>query len=666
MGLFSDQAYINKMKALEKSNPSYAAFNAKQNRKAVVEDIKDPTGNGRVKIRVSGVHTSDKRALPTEKLPWVDVKPTIGNGGGKGQTSNLQIGQIIDAAASNISETVFEVVGMSNILSDLTGTDRNFGSTAEGDDKRIGKFLAPLLASGDAAKLAFTVFKSAMDGVTKYVSAWVPDGAGGLVLPPMAPPRNDKDGLAEQMTVKARDIDLSNQPSFYIDNTIDTEIDLQLIFDFIMPGSPPGTLPSVTAEGMPDPYDKTSLVPPGQSQIGPRGVIATDYILNIFSNQSYLTAVVWKSGYQPPDPGGGPGGPGDGTYVPDGPNWDKPTCNSHGYFFCPIENKCLNVDIDFKGQDPEDIEEITRAEIRGDKLFIPKDTKKGIYALVMTLKRKYPNQQRVSFVLTIRVGTAADTFVHISEEREPDYEKYPKNQSALRYTVPIPYDDLKRTSQSAGGVGIMGPSTLSTADYGSWPSVDDETRELNILEPELSNEKAESWYCDVKDNGRVSVVSDATKGNETFAIYHTTNPPAGEGKDSSAIEGEREAPTTKPPTQPNDKKETPPVSRFEINAKGEIIQKSQGDMFLVSSENLSILVDNIVQQKVTQLWSLHCPVVQIKGDVRIEGRLIVTDTSEFHEDINAKGEVRANFGGAATTLSQHVHPSDGTPPTPGS
>lgn len=36
----------------------------------VVEDINDPLMVGRVKVRVAGVHTSDKNILPTEDLPW--------------------------------------------------------------------------------------------------------------------------------------------------------------------------------------------------------------------------------------------------------------------------------------------------------------------------------------------------------------------------------------------------------------------------------------------------------------------------------------------------------------------------------------------------------------------------------------------------------------------
>lgn len=36
----------------------------------VVEDVFDPEGLGRVRVRVFGVHTEDKSVLPTEYLPW--------------------------------------------------------------------------------------------------------------------------------------------------------------------------------------------------------------------------------------------------------------------------------------------------------------------------------------------------------------------------------------------------------------------------------------------------------------------------------------------------------------------------------------------------------------------------------------------------------------------
>lgn len=43
----------------------------------VVEDRKDPKKLGRVRVRVFGLHTDDKRLIPTEELPWASVaQPT--------------------------------------------------------------------------------------------------------------------------------------------------------------------------------------------------------------------------------------------------------------------------------------------------------------------------------------------------------------------------------------------------------------------------------------------------------------------------------------------------------------------------------------------------------------------------------------------------------------
>ena len=40
---------------------------------AVVEDINDPLGADRVRVRVFGLHTDDKTLIPTESLPWAQV-----------------------------------------------------------------------------------------------------------------------------------------------------------------------------------------------------------------------------------------------------------------------------------------------------------------------------------------------------------------------------------------------------------------------------------------------------------------------------------------------------------------------------------------------------------------------------------------------------------------
>lgn len=35
-----------------------------------IEDIHDPLGMGRCKVRVIGYHTDDKKVFPTDDLPW--------------------------------------------------------------------------------------------------------------------------------------------------------------------------------------------------------------------------------------------------------------------------------------------------------------------------------------------------------------------------------------------------------------------------------------------------------------------------------------------------------------------------------------------------------------------------------------------------------------------
>lgn len=54
----------------------------------VVENTFDPTEQGRVQVRVIGIHTENKSLLPTEDLPWCDVAQSINNPfiSGKGGT----------------------------------------------------------------------------------------------------------------------------------------------------------------------------------------------------------------------------------------------------------------------------------------------------------------------------------------------------------------------------------------------------------------------------------------------------------------------------------------------------------------------------------------------------------------------------------------------------
>lgn len=63
--------------------------------KGVIEDNKDPLQAGRVRVRIFGIHSEDKKALPTENLPWASVdSPNIMGGliQGMGMSSVLRQG----------------------------------------------------------------------------------------------------------------------------------------------------------------------------------------------------------------------------------------------------------------------------------------------------------------------------------------------------------------------------------------------------------------------------------------------------------------------------------------------------------------------------------------------------------------------------------------------
>lgn len=47
----------------------------------IVEDVMDPTGTGRVRVRWVGIHTDDKSKIPTSSLPWSNVLGSINSAG---------------------------------------------------------------------------------------------------------------------------------------------------------------------------------------------------------------------------------------------------------------------------------------------------------------------------------------------------------------------------------------------------------------------------------------------------------------------------------------------------------------------------------------------------------------------------------------------------------
>jgi len=63
----------------------------------VIEDVSDPLGMARVKVRCFGYHTPDRGVLPTKDLPWMSVMlPPTGPGvGGAGGSSSLMQGSMV-------------------------------------------------------------------------------------------------------------------------------------------------------------------------------------------------------------------------------------------------------------------------------------------------------------------------------------------------------------------------------------------------------------------------------------------------------------------------------------------------------------------------------------------------------------------------------------------
>ena len=54
----------------------------------IVEDITDPRNLNRVKVRCLGYHTTDKKILPKEKLPWATVIMPVTSASIKGNGGN--------------------------------------------------------------------------------------------------------------------------------------------------------------------------------------------------------------------------------------------------------------------------------------------------------------------------------------------------------------------------------------------------------------------------------------------------------------------------------------------------------------------------------------------------------------------------------------------------
>ncbi len=128
-------------------------------RQAVIVDTKDPEKKGRVKIRVSGVHSSE---LPEDQLPWVQVAPLLGSNQGIGNKLSLQKGQFaeVKALTSGLSEWI--VTNGSSIVRKELNSESNKDEDGQPFSSIINDVLEmetlPKIVSTDLSKLQNTVY----------------------------------------------------------------------------------------------------------------------------------------------------------------------------------------------------------------------------------------------------------------------------------------------------------------------------------------------------------------------------------------------------------------------------------------------------------------------------------------------------------------------------
>ena len=154
----------------------------------VVEDNKDPKGEGRVKVRIANVHTTDKLVYPTEELVWIKTRPQAGTSGGKGQSINWLIDQVVELEPTDETQSVWLITGGSNVkLENLGSGNDKLGGNAKDDDKRTSSEAgSPLLSTGIAGDIAKTAMAALNSGLlTAFTGASagddspdIPVGAG--------------------------------------------------------------------------------------------------------------------------------------------------------------------------------------------------------------------------------------------------------------------------------------------------------------------------------------------------------------------------------------------------------------------------------------------------------------------------------------------------------
>ena len=158
-------------------------------------------------------------------------------------------------------------------------------------------------------------------------------------------------------------------------------------------------------------------------------------------------------------------------------------------------------------------------------------------------------------------------------------------------------------------------------------------QDITIKEYPNTTIDAQNPMNNVQDNGGVQVENDATKGNIRYAIAHNHSYSA----DKEQVNGGESNPDH--------------FSRFEMNKEGKMLHKSADDMVIISKKNLNIYVENMVQQKINEKFTMICDLIQFKGDMRIEGDVHITGKVVTDNTITASEEITSGIIG----LQSHHH-----------
>ena len=142
----------------------------------VVEDIADPLKLGRVRVRIFGYHTDDKRKIPTDNLPWAhplqDITSASISGVGKSPTGLITGSQVFgffrDGVNAQQPVVMFSVGG---IPSELANKEMGFNDPSGTYPKEKDVADTNRLATGEQTEK--TIVKDKRDGVdSKIPVAW--------------------------------------------------------------------------------------------------------------------------------------------------------------------------------------------------------------------------------------------------------------------------------------------------------------------------------------------------------------------------------------------------------------------------------------------------------------------------------------------------------------